>query len=379
MSAILETLPARVFEPRSIAELAETMRETAPSRIAVAPIGSGTQLDLGNPPTRYDAAVRLGALQRIVEYAPEDQIVVVEAGITLATLQARLAVDSQRLAIDPPAGAGMSIGGLLATNAYGPCASRYGTIKDLVVGVTVVRADGAIARAGGKVVKNVAGFDLSKLMAGSLGTLAIVASIALRVHPLPELRRSLTLRLSVADVWPFALALRDAQLEPSSVTADIDGKAAVLTISFEGFAAGIEAQVAACRTLASSYSSVEVDESQAFPWETAPIAIRATFPPAAFADVVPVVAAPSVRTQVWPLAGTLLATAERFDESALAATRASFESLGGTLVVHRMPNAWRGRLDAWGTPPPAIALMRNLKQRFDPGARLNPGRFVGGI
>ena len=379
MSAILETLPARVFEPRSIAELAEMMRETRPLRIAVAPIGSGTQLDLGNPPTRYDAAVRLGALQRIIEYAPEDQIVVVEAGITLGTLQTRLAEHGQRLAIDPPDGAGMSIGGILATNAYGPCASRYGTIKDLVVGVTVVRADGAIARAGGKVVKNVAGFDLSKLMAGSLGTLAIVASIALRVHPLPEMRRSITLRLPVGDVWPFALALRDAQLEPSGFTAGVDGNHAVVTVSFEGFDAGVEVQVAACLGHARSFKATLMDEPEAFPWKAWPIALRVTYPPTTFADIVRLVAAPAVRAQAWPLAGTLIANADELDEFALADMRASFESLGGSLVVHRMPGAWRGRVDAWGTPPPAIALMRSLKQRFDPDARLNPGRFVGGI
>ncbi|MGZ3542012.1 MAG: FAD-binding oxidoreductase [Vulcanimicrobiaceae bacterium] len=379
--AILGVSPSRVFEPRTVQELAEVIRGTAAERSTLAPIGSGTQLDLGNALLRYDAAIRTRALNRIIEYAPEDQIVVVEAGITLVELQTELAKSGQRLTVDATGSERMTIGGLLATNAYGPSAARYGMLKDLIVGIEIVRADGVIARGGGKVVKNVAGFDLSKLMVGSLGTLAIVSKASFRVHPIPELRRAVTLRLPSAEVFAFVLALREAQTEPSAIAAELDSAGARVHVRYEGFGAGVEAQIDACRRLAGTFGAEPyIDDAQPVDEDDGAVWFRATFPPADFARVAAALALEGLRTRAFPATGSAWCqSAPSLGPDVVTSLRSFFESLGGKLVVHRMPAAWRESVDAWGAPPPSFALMQSLKQRFDPNRRLNPGRFVGGL
>jgi glycolate oxidase FAD binding subunit len=406
--AIAGALPQHVFEPSSVEELVEVVRVTARDKLALAAIGSGTTLGLGNPPSRYDVAVRMRRLNRIVDYAPEDQVVVVEAGATLGELQSVLREHGQRLAIDPPGGDAMTIGGMIATNAYGPGVLRYGTLKDAIVGIEIVRADGVLARAGGKVVKNVAGFDVSKLMVGSLGTLAIVSRATFRVHPLPEATRSLHLTAAVGRVFPFILALREAQLEPSAIVARVAGAHANISVTFEGFGPGVGAQVERCIAIAGEMSLPVLDEREpgagtaisdvtpgegreAREVEGQPQALlKATFPPTNFSrvagEVGSGVAYPSQgvmyfgRPSTSPrVLGAEIASDPAERGSAVVKLRQFFESMNGTLVVWDMPRAWRGEIDAWGTPPPSSALMRALKERFDPDRRLSPGRFVGGI
>ena len=430
------------LEPASVEELSEAVRSTGDR--AIAATGSGTALGLGNPATREDIALHTRSLRRIVDYAPEDQVVVVEAGVTLGDLQAELGKCRQRLAIDSPAGDRATIGGMLATNAYGPSALRYGTLKDLIVGVELVRADGAIARAGGKVVKNVAGFDVSKLIVGSLGTLAIVTKATFRVHPLPESARRLGFDAKVEQVFPFVLALREAQLEPASIEvrfkpdarhggdvkssgAERRTQRATVLVAFEGFGPGVDAQSAACEGVARAAGLKEGGDISAGMKEGGDISagmkeggdisgchpersdaahrgvegqrrytLKATYPPSEFERIARAVhgvalAFPSLGVIFFDGPSTAGAMAPyarddrsaapyaRDDGSGVTELRELFESLGGTLVVHDMPSDWRGKIDAWGTPPPAFKLMRALKERFDPDHRLNPGRFVGGL
>jgi len=379
--------------------LADVVRSTGTQ--AIATVGSGTALGFGNPATREDVTIRTHGLNRIVDYAPEDQVVVVEAGVTLRALQAELGKRGQRLAIDPLGGDGATIGGMLATNAYGPLALRYGTLKDLIVGIELVRADGIIAHAGGKVVKNVAGFDVSKLIVGSLGTLAIVTKATFRVHPLPETTRRLAFNAKIDRVFPFVLALREAQLEPASIAvyvgtaaraggAATGGSEATIEVVFEGFGPGVEAQSATCQDVAAA-RDVRIGENVAsrVTLSVAPegrvvegqrkYTLKATFPPAQFERVAreikgEALAFPSLGVMHFDCPSTSLGM------TTVARLRTTlFESLGGTLVVQEMPQEWRGKIDAWGTPPPAFKLMRALKERFDPDYRLNPGRFVGGL
>src|SRR6266540_365170 len=161
--AVLGVVPRIAVEPATVDEAAEAMRALAADRLAVGFVGGATDLDLGAPPARLDAVLHIRRLDRIREHAPSDQIVAVEAGMTLAELQRHLAPHRQRLAIDPPLPERATVGGIVAANAFGPRRTRFGPIRDLVIGITVVRADGVIARGGGKVVKNVAGFDLPRL------------------------------------------------------------------------------------------------------------------------------------------------------------------------------------------------------------------------
>lgn len=389
--AILGLAPARVFEPRSLEELAEIVRTTAEDGAALAPIGSGTQLDFGNPLARYDAAVRLRGLDRVVEYIPEDQVVAVEAGMTLGALQSVLAKHGQRLAVDPLHGENKTIGGLLATNSYGPSSLRYGTLKDLIVGIEIVRADGIVAHGGGKVVKNVAGFDLSKVMVGSLGTLAVVSKATFRVHPLPEKRRSVRFGTRSANVFPFVRALREAQLEPAAIVAKLDMRETTVEARFEGFAAGVDAQVdAALQLIAPLDPEPVVDGPHLASVADDGFALTATFPPETFAQIAAEfeieAAAWNIGTYALPASGALRFGSNfeqladpPFEAAVLIAMREVFEGLGGRLVVRRMPRSWYGKIDAWGTPPPSLRLMAALKDRFDPARRLNPGRFVGGL
>ena len=395
----------QTLQPNTLEELSEAVRSTG--NRAIATVGSGTALGLGNPALREDIALQMRGLNRIVDYVPEDQVVVVEAGVTLRDLQGELGKRGQRLALDPLGGDGATIGGMLATNAYGPGALRYGTLKDLIVGIELVRADGVVAHAGGKVVKNVAGFDVSKLIVGSLGTLAIITKATFRVHPLPEKTTRLAFDAKLEQVFPFVLALREAQLEPAAIAVRIKGTTTgddaetTIEVAFEGFGPGVDAQTAACIDVAYRSGLSESDahrvtlnvvsEANAVEGRRS-YRLKATFPPAEFARIAAEIegealAFPSLGVIYFsgpstmdPQSGSYAQddTSEQSLDRARA-LREMFESLGGTLVVQDMPNGWRGEIDAWGTPPPAFTLMRALKDRFDPEHRLNPGRFVGGL
>src|SRR3989441_1266564 len=174
----------RRLAPASADELAEAVGAADRDGQAVAPVGGGTQLDLGMPPARLDVVIDTTALDRVVEYEPADLTITVEAGIRFSTLQRLLAEQGQFLAFDPPAEDAATLGGLIATNASGPLRFAYGTARDLVLGTRVVNPDGVLTHAGGRVVKNVAGYDLNKLYIGSLGTLGIIVELSLKLAPI---------------------------------------------------------------------------------------------------------------------------------------------------------------------------------------------------
>ncbi|RPH72859.1 MAG: FAD-binding oxidoreductase, partial [Myxococcaceae bacterium] len=244
---------ARQERPATLSEAAEVLRRADRDGERVLFLGGGTELSLGAPPTGVEVVLGTERLERIVEYAPLDQIVTVESGVRLASLQELLARSGQMLALDPPWAARATLGGLVATNAFGPRRTRYGSIRDLIIGISIVRADGTEARGGGKVVKNVAGFDVPKLMVGSLGTLGFIATVTFRLYPRPETERTVLFPDLDADaVRRVVLALREAQLEPGAGAALVheggddlgvrfDGRFE-LGVRFEGFEAGVRQQ-----------------------------------------------------------------------------------------------------------------------------------------
>src|SRR5262249_43712288 len=183
------------------------------------PRGSGSALSLGYPPKRLDVVVDLSRLRTITDYVPEDMVASVEAGVPLAALGRHLGEHGQMLALDPPGGSSRSIGGVLATNASGPLRFRYGAARDLVLGVQFVQADGTLTWGGAKVVKSVTGYDVPKLLVGSLGTLGIIVSAALRLHPGPPARGSRLLSGETPAAGErFLAALMASSLEPDRVT-----------------------------------------------------------------------------------------------------------------------------------------------------------------
>jgi glycolate oxidase FAD binding subunit len=399
---ILGVRPEAVFEPSTIEEAAEAVRESARGGKALAFVGGGTDLEMGFPPERLDAVVRTARMARVVEHAPSDQIVIVEAGMTLEGLQAVLVSHRQRLALDPPLPGRKTMGGIIAANAYGPRRARFGTIRDLIIGISFVRADGTLVRGGGKVVKNVAGFDLPKLMVGSLGTLGLISTATFRLHPLPEEEATLRLPgLTAAALRSLVRGMREAQLEPTAVVAAWKeaGRFDVV-VRFEGFRAGVAEQrdrlaglvrkepEGACETLdepaARAFWSRH-DELRTAPGLRAKLTALPTHIEPIAKDILPGLLAtlggPSFLWYATLGLGFLAGTPADADSAARAiqSARKRVAGFGGTLTVQAAPAAIRERLDVWGPPPPALPLMQSVKNRLDPQARLSPGRFVGGI
>lgn len=379
MIAALEGRP--MHEPRSVAEAAQVLATLARDKQRVAFVGGGTELSLGAPPERVDAVVRTHGLSRIVEYQPADMVMVVEAGVTLSALQEAAREHRQRLALDPPWPSLATIGGIVATSSFGPRRARYGAVRDLIIGVQMVRADGTIARGGGKVVKNVAGFDLPKLACGSLGTLGLIASATFRLHPLPEASETLVVPdLSAADVVATVARMNQAQLEPAALAALRSSAGYELALCFEGFGKGVQQQVARFRQLA---PAARADDAIWVAHDAVrtggPLRIKVAALGTQLARVEKVLAPLALDFAWYPSLGLGFASGLAAEQAAalLADARAELARVGGSLVVQSTPADLR--VDPWGPPPPGFPLMQRLKDNFDPEHRLNPGRFVGGL
>src|ERR687898_1767744 len=243
--------PSLVVEPATIEETSKVMKLASREGLAVSPRGGGTKTGLGNPPRQVDLILSTARMDEIIEHVPGDQIVRAQAGLKLQDLQESLAESDQMLGIDPPE-EGATIGGIVAANASGPRRLRYGTVRDLIIGIKLVLADGTVAKAGGKVVKNVAGYDLSKLFCGSLGTLGMVAEVIFRLHPLPAAAAVVTVQVDTPEQAGKAVQrLLRSPLEPSAVELVVDewGWPGRLTVVFEGIQPGVEAQATAAASL----------------------------------------------------------------------------------------------------------------------------------
>ncbi len=376
--------------PASIEEASSLFRDLAANGRTLGVTGATTPGGPASVPVDETISTRL--LNAIVDYVPADQIVTVQAGTTIARLQATLRERKQRLALDPPAAEHTTVGGTVATASYGPLRARYGTARDLIVGMTIVRADGTVAHGGGKVVKNVAGFDIPKLMAGTHGTLAMIGTVTFRLHPLPEASTQVVFpACDAAALRVLCTTMTQAQLEPSAVYALYDGSAYACAIRFEGFPAGVAAQRATLLRLARSEPAQDVTlESEHEAARTSgALKIKITAAPSmveALHDqgIVPLhTTLVQARTVVYPsiaaafISGNCEAVPSVLE--ALKAARAWAEGAGGTLIVEEAPPPIRAAFDPWGTPPPSFALMRALKDRFDPDRRMSPGGFVGGL
>src|SRR2546421_9341575 len=229
--------------PASTEDAAESMRDTPG---AVLFRGAGTKQDWGHPPRHVDLIVDTGRLTGVVEHAAGDLIVVVRAGTPMAELAEKLAPAGQQLALDVPL-PGASVGGTVAVNTSGPRRMLYGTVRDLLIGVTIVRADGVVAKAGGKVVKNVAGYDLGKLLTGSYGTLGLITECAFRLHPLPAATAVVTRHVETpGEVGGVVAGVLGAQVVPSGIEVDsAPGRGYQVSVLIEGTPHGVGGRVAA--------------------------------------------------------------------------------------------------------------------------------------
>ena len=373
------TVAAEVVTPTDAAEVAEVLRSTSGT---VVPVGAGTKTGWAAPPASCDLLLRTTGLDRIVEHAPGDLVVVAEAGVPLASLQRRLAVYGQMLALDP-AERGATLGGIVSANASGPRRLRYGTARDLLIGVTVVLADGTTAKAGGKVVKNVAGYDLGKLYTGAHGGLGVVVSTTWRLHPLPPARGAVVVPVrDSGEAGRFAAALTRSTLTPTAVELDWrrgrgdGGDPGQLVVLFESIAASVEAQTRAAVALLGAGEVVDAVP----PWFGArpagPLVLRLAYEPFALPQVLDALPSGASGTAS---ACTGVAYVAVPDGADLAALRASIAPYDGSAVVIAAADGSRAALDHWGPPGDAFGLMTRVKDRFDPTRRLSPGRLLGGL
>jgi len=386
--------------PASREELADALRLADERGEAVAPIGGGTQLDLGMPPTRLDLVIETTRLNKVVEYEPADLTVTVEAGMPFADLQKQLAEQGQFLALDPPAAPGATIGGLIATNASGPLRFAYGTARDLVIGTRVANPDGTVTHAGGRVVKNVAGYDLNKLHIGALGTLGIIVELSFKLAPIPPATntvvgqfadahgaRTVINKVVQSPLSPMAIEL----LGPRAASAVALPEALLVVFRVGGYPQAVERQVRDLSALVGQclQTSEKVWEdlaSMRVAAQNRDVVVKAAVPLVGSTRAVEILEErlAGLDPLVWAHAGNGIAYAAcdaPSDLEVLRRVRADVTALGSnaSLVIQRCPIELKRALDVWGDPGSGVALMRALKAKLDPKNTLNPGRYVGGI
>jgi glycolate dehydrogenase FAD-binding subunit len=393
--------PSFVVEPSSTEETSELMRLANDRDLAVTPRGGGTTMTLGNPPRELDLILSTIRMNGVVEHVPGDQVVRVQSGIRLRDLQERLAGSDQMLGVNPPEeGEGASVGGVVATNSSGPRRYRYGTIRDLIIGITVVLADGTVAKAGGKVVKNVAGYDLSKLFTGSLGTLGVIAECNFRLHPMPEVARTVAVELpDTTAAGGASQAILHAQIVPSAVELYWSGETRLLTVLIEGIPSGVEAQAETASYILGSFGEVRTlsdEETGSLGASGRPgaddgdeVAIKISAPPAELTGVLDSTLGASSRRGVTPRVTGHAGTGVTYvgfsggDQEARSQVVEELREIwlrrGGSVVVREASPAFKERVEVWGPIGTRFELTRRVKEKFDPRGILNPGRFVGGI
>lgn len=408
--AIAGVMPLYVTSPADVTEASAVMRAAAVAGLAVVPRGTGSRLGWGSPPASCDLVIDMRRMNQVLEHAAGDLVVRVQAGAGLDHLADVLATAGQRLALDPPRAG--TVGGLLASAAAGPLRLRYGTGRDLLIGITVIRADGTVARSGGKVVKNVAGYDLGKLFAGSYGTLGLIAEATFRLHPAPAAASYLTLDCADAAAADAAIAAAaDSPLAPSAAEIDRQARGAPFGVGIllEGDPDGLAERAARMNDLLSSLAggtgsgTVAVSPSPPPWWGLGAAAaadgtvIRIAFWAGQLAQVLGAVDAAAQAAALDPAVGGSAAAGVLYvaaGETAAPAAVSEFVTAlrtalsgvvqpagppsRGSVVVLHAPAQVRAALDLWG-PVPGLGLMRAVKDQFDPEHRMAPGRFAGGI
>ncbi|HET7467334.1 MAG TPA: FAD-binding oxidoreductase [Candidatus Dormibacteraeota bacterium] len=350
-----------VEKPRTAEELASTLRDAASAGKAVTPVGGGRAAGMGGPTARVDVELHVAGLDRVIEHSAADMVVTVEAGITLEALQETLGKAGQFLPLDPFNSPGHTIGGLLATGWSGPLRLRYGSVRDFLIGIRVALPDGKLASAGGRVVKNVSGYDLMKLHVGALGTLGVIVAASFKVFPRPL--RDVTVESH--DGWTAMDRVMSLPMAPVAAELFSDGR--VLT-RFCGSPEAVDAMVKASEGQLTS-TDVWTEHSHAAPARWARIA-------APRSELRPLLESLPSGARWWSSPGVGIAHWAFVNGEEVMQVRKTVETAGGSLMLLAAPDDLREKVGAWGTPPATLDLMRRLKDAFDPHHVLNPGRFV---
>jgi glycolate oxidase FAD binding subunit len=349
------------------------MKRAAAAGQIVGVRGAGTKLGQGNPPTARDLMIDTTRMDRIVEHAAGDLVVTAQAGVTLEALQRQAASAGQWLGLDPPE-TGATVGGIVATAASGPRRLLYGTPRDILIGITVVLADGTLAKSGGKVVKNVAGYDLGKLYTGSFGTLGVIAECTFRLHPRPQVSRYVV--SSVDDPAAAVLAVKTGGAVPSAI--EYDGRDLVVLVEGAESAARTQGDdiVAAVGGVVQDFAPPGFGQH---PWSADQFGLKVTHRLGGLDDALAAIDRRLKAVTIRAHAGSgVVRVGYTGPSAAIEELRADIAELAGSVVIVNTPPGQIGAVDVWG-PVSGLEVMRRIKDQFDPEHRMSPGRFVGGI
>jgi len=417
-------VPKAVASPSTLEEASKVLAAANREVLAVSPRGSGTKLHIGSIPSKLDLVLLTIRLDRVKEYEPDDLTCTVEAGVKLSELQKVLGKRGQFLPLDPPFASRCTIGGTVAANASGPSRLKYGSARDLVIGIKFVLPTGEVAKAGGKVVKNVAGYDLRKLYIGSLGTLGLIGELTFKVHPLPDWDAtfvaklaghseacSLVSKIINSHLQPTCLEILDAgaaQEVLNELGIEIaDGGYAVM-VNFSSVRAAVERQLRDVEGLASGVGATSVlnVENDRGVWSKVTDLLGALLKrrPNSVVGLKTAIVISKVGEMLAKIKGECGPGVQNFNvchagsgiiytyllldkpEASVGTVQRMVESLrgsafdlGGSLVVEYAPLAIKRAVSCWGPTRSDFILMRGIKEAFDPKGIMNPGRFVGGL
>ena len=412
-------VPKAVVLPTSVQEIQEILQFAVNQNLSVMPAGAGTKLGIGNLPQKVDIVLATTRLNSVVEYEPADLTVTVESGIRLRDLQTELAKHRQYLVLNPPSADRCTIGGIVATNASGSFRLRHGTARNQVLGLRVVQADGTVVKSGGKVVKNVAGYDLNKLYIGAFGTLGIITEVTLKLSPIPVQEAILTADFqNVQDAADTGLAIVGSQTLPMFVNllvnsdptrakteAPADENKPMLVVGFGGDPETVAWQLTQCQgimeqngaigvTIAEDESVQDLQEAvQEFSADdknTESVVAKLNLKRTDLAEfATQIVEANWTRNvQMMALLGSGVVSvnipvASDTDYQSLADAltqlRQTAMSKQGNLIIEIAPPELKRHIDVWGSVEGTLSLMKQIKAKFDPTGLLNPGRFISSI
>jgi glycolate oxidase FAD binding subunit len=410
--------PNVVVFPKSVEEISEIMKVASSESLAVVPWGGGTKIGFGREPKKVDIVLCMRHLDRVLEYEASDLVVTTQCGISLKEFQKTLKEKNQLLAIDPPhLERGATLGGIIATNDSGPRRLRYGTLRELLIGIKVVRSDGSIVKGGAKVVKNVAGYDLPKLYVGSLGTLGIIVEGTFRLYPIPELSETFLVSFpNLQALQETVLSILNSSfvptclevLNPALLNAISDRlgfnlkRTYALAVRIESVEKAVRDQISRVKDICKGKSEDELvlqgnleenfwEEIREFPWRISEenrtackVGVLITDIPRVFEFLEELSKNSGLKIYASARAGNgiLIISFEGEITKIIEATKSLRDfvgSLKGTVVIQEAPYHLKSRVDVWGEIGAALQVMERLKSLFDPNCILNPGRFVGGI
>ena len=409
-------IPTSIVYPSSAEQVAAVLKCAQDHDLAVIPCRNLTKIAVGNTPRRYDVALSLKQMNQVWYYEPADLVISVEPGMKLGDFQHFVARHKLWIPLDPPGGPRSSLGGILATNASGPLRQLFGGPRDLVLGMKIATTEGKIVRTGGRVVKNVAGYDLGKLLIGSYGTLGVIVEASLKLHPLPVGRatfvlsagtlssaRQLRQGLQQSPLEPMRMVLLDSEaaklVRPGSATVGAEiwieagGSSRIIerygrVLEELGRDAGVSLRREEAEEAESAWSRMADFCSAIGNDYPSPVVVRAALPIASSEEFISQAqesaARDSVRLATIALPGVgvvRLYLLERTQKAALPRfienLRAAAVAQGGSLVVEWCVPEVKAQVDVWGTPGDDFEMMRKVKQAWDPTTTLAPGRFVG--